>query len=73
MGGSHIGETRVARELLGRKGEFADFLVQYLTEKKESPELDPQTESELDDLQRELEQTLGKVRVLWALTDAIPR
>lgn len=66
-GRSQISETPVARELLDKKGEFADFLVQYLTEKKESPELDPQTESELDDLQRELEQTLGKVRLLWTL------
>jgi len=70
MKDGRITENGSYRELLDKKGEFADFLVQYLTEKKESPELDPQTESELDDLQRELEQTLGKVKLQKAMSRA---
>ena len=56
-------------ELLAQKGAFADFLVQYLSEKKEE-ELDPETESELEDLQKELEQHLGKVHVERQLSKA---
>ena len=64
MKDGRITETGNYRELLERKGEFADFLVQYLSEKKEgAKELDPETETELDELQKELEQHLGKAQL----------
>ena len=43
------------------------ILLQYLSEKKDAPSLHPETESELEDLQRELEKTLGKVALWTAL------
>ena len=64
-----ITETGSYTELLAQKGAFADFLVQYLTEKKEE-ELDPETESELEGLQKELEQHLGKAHIERQLSKA---
>ena len=58
-----ITESGSYRELLDRKGEFADFLIQYLSEKKETKEMDPETETELDELQKDLEQHLGKAQL----------
>lgn len=63
-----ITETGSYAELLAQKGAFADFLVQYLSEKKE--EGDPETESELDELQQQLEQTLGRARLERQLSRA---
>ena len=54
-----ITETGSYEELLAQKGAFAEFLVQYLSEKKEE-ELDPETESELEEIQKNLEKHLGK-------------
>ena len=54
-----ITESGSYNELLAQKGAFADFLVQYLSEKKEE-ELDPETESELEEIQKNLEKHLGK-------------
>ena len=54
-----ITESGSYEELLAQKGAFADFLVQYLSEKKEQ-ELDPETESELEEIQKNLEHHLGK-------------
>ena len=65
-----ITETGSYTELLAEKGAFADFLVQYLSEKKEEEELDPETESELEGLQKELEQHLGKVQLERQLSKA---
>ena len=58
-----ITESGSYRELLDRKGEFADFLIQYLSEKKETKEMDPETETELDELQKDLEQHFGKAQL----------
>ena len=68
MKDGRITETGSYRQLLAQKGEFADFLVQYLTEKKEAPELDPETESELEELQRDLEHTLGRAVLKRAMS-----
>ena len=57
-----ITESGSYEELLAQKGAFADFLVQYLSEKKEE-ELDPETESELEEIQKNLEKHLGKKNV----------
>ena len=57
-----ISESGTYQELLQQGGEFANFLIQYLTEEQEK-DLDLQTESELEDLKNELEKTLGKDRV----------
>ena len=62
-----ITETGSYNELLAQKGAFADFLVQYLSEKKEE-ELDPETESELEEIQKNLEQHLGKKNLERQLT-----
>ena len=59
MKDGRISEQGTYHQLLVEEGEFADFLVNYLTEEGEK-ELDPQTESELEDLKTELENALGK-------------
>ena len=53
-----ITEEGTYHQLLDHKGEFADFLVQYLSNQEDS--VDPETESELEGLKVELEATLGK-------------
>ena len=70
MKDGRITEKGSYRQLLDRKGEFANFLVQYLTEKKEAPSNDSEAESELEDLQRDLEQTLGKAVLQRAMSQA---
>ena len=62
-----ITETGSYNELLAQKGAFADFLVQYLSEKKDE-ELDPETESELEEIQKNLEHHLGKKNLERQLT-----
>ena len=62
MKDGRISEQGTYSELLSEQGEFADFLVQYLTEEGEK-ELDPATESELEDLKSELEKALGKEKL----------
>ena len=57
-----ITENGSYTELLAQKGAFAEFLVQYLTEKKEE-ELDPETETELEGIQKDLELHLGKANL----------
>ena len=59
MKDGYITENGSYNELLAQKGAFAEFLVQYLSEKKEE-ELDPETESELEEIQKDLELHLGK-------------
>ena len=58
-----------SRSAGGRRRWFS-FCPQYLSEKKEAPELDPETESELDELQRDLENTLGRGVLQRALSRA---
>jgi ATP-binding cassette subfamily C (CFTR/MRP) protein 1 len=67
MKGGTITEVGSYRQLLDQKGEFADFLVQYLAEKKEEdatsavPSLDgSEKESELEELKLDLERSLGR-------------
>ncbi len=43
-------------------GEFADFLIQYLTEEEEAAAEGSETAADLDDLKHELEVALGKER-----------
>ena len=62
MKDGRISEQGTYHQLLAEEGEFADFLVNYLTEEGEK-ELDPQTESELEDLKTELENALGKEKL----------
>ena len=57
-----ITENGSYSELLAQKGAFAEFLVQYLSEKKEE-ELDPGTETELEEIQKDLELHLGKANL----------
>ena len=68
-----ITEVGSYRQLLDRKGEFADFLVQYLAEKEEEVDSisavsssllhNPETESELEGLKSDLERSLGRRRL----------
>ena len=62
MKDGHITENGSYNELLSHKGAFAEFLVQYLSEKKEE-ELDPETETELEEIQKDLELHLGKANL----------
>ena len=62
MKDGHITENGSYNELLAQKGAFAEFLVQYLSEKKEE-ELDPETETELEEIQKDLELHLGKANL----------
>jgi ATP-binding cassette subfamily C (CFTR/MRP) protein 1 len=62
-----ITEVGSYRQLLDKKGEFADFLVQYLAEKQDEDSMssttsqhDPETESQLEDLKLDLERSLGR-------------
>jgi ATP-binding cassette, subfamily C (CFTR/MRP), member 1 len=65
-----ITEVGSYRQLLDQKGEFADFLIQYLAEKQDEDNMssatsqhDPEIESELEELKSDLEQSLGKRRL----------
>ena len=44
-------------------GAFADFLVQHLNEALEDEDLDPDTESDMEELKENLESVLGKSRL----------
>jgi ATP-binding cassette, subfamily C (CFTR/MRP), member 1 len=62
-----ITEVGSYHQLLNQKGEFADFLIQYLAEKQNEDSISsdpsqhvPETESELEELKSVLEQCLGK-------------
>ena len=44
-------------------GAFADFLVQHLNEAMEDEDLDPDTESDMEELKENLESVLGKSRL----------
>ena len=63
-----ITESGSYRQLLDQKGEFADFLVQYITNNEQGA--DPETETELEDLKQTLETTLGKKKLQRQLTKA---
>ena len=63
-----ITESGSYRELLDQKGEFSDFLVQYLCNNEDKK--DPETESELEGLKNELEATLGKKKLMRQLSKA---
>ena len=70
MKDGRISEQGTYEQLLAEGGEFADFLVQYLSEEAEKDNLDPQTESELEDLKTELEKALGKEKLQRGLSQA---
>lgn len=63
MKDGRISEQGTYTDLLARDGDFAQFLIQYLTEEGEKENLDVQTESELEDLKHELERTLGREKL----------
>ena len=58
MKDGEITEFGSYKELLDKKGAFADFLIQYLTNNEDSENLE--TETELLNLKFELENTIGK-------------
>ena len=60
MKDGRVSEQGTYEKLLAEGGEFADFLIQYLSEEGDKENLDPQAESELEDLKTELEKALGK-------------
>lgn len=47
-----ISESGTLKELIGKKGDFADFLIQHLQEVNEA-------EEDLDDIKQQIESTLG--------------
>ena len=61
------------KQLLAKKGEFADFLVQYIQQKEESVVDDPETESEVEGLKEELASTIGRERLMRQLSRASQR
>lgn len=65
-----VTEEGTYRQLLDQKGEFADFLVQYLSN-QDDPAPDPETESELEGLKEELEATLGKKKFERQMSKAL--
>ncbi|TRY61972.1 hypothetical protein TCAL_10708 [Tigriopus californicus] len=62
MKDGRISERGTYEELLSKQGDFASFLIQYLSEEGDK-EKDLEEESELEDLKQELEKTLGKEAV----------
>eukprot|EP00095_Tigriopus_kingsejongensis_P010546 maker-scaffold349_size200065-snap-gene-1.33 protein:Tk10546 transcript:maker-scaffold349_size200065-snap-gene-1.33-mRNA-1 annotation:"multidrug resistance-associated protein 1 isoform x1" len=62
MKDGRISERGTYEELLSKQGDFANFLIQYLSEEGEK-EMDETAGSELEDLKQELEKTLGRERV----------
>jgi len=64
MKDGRISEQGTYHDLLAEQGEFADFLVQYLTEEGEK-DLDPETENELEDLKTELEKAAVAEKKEW--------
>ena len=60
MKDGRISEQGTYKELLEQQGDFANFLVQYLTEEAEKHQEEP---SELEELKIELERTMGKERL----------
>ena len=65
-----ISEQGTYEELLRGEGAFSDFLIEYLTEQGENDNLDPETESELEDLKHNLEAAIGKAKLERAMSVA---
>ena len=65
-----ISEQGTYDKLLQDQGAFADFLIAFLTEEGDKNNLDPQTESELEDLKQNLESAMGKAKLERALSVA---
>ena len=63
-----ISEQGNYHELLSSGGEFADFLVQYLTEETENGSED---EAEVESLKQTLEQVMGKEKLQRQLSKAL--
>ena len=70
MKDGRVSEQGTYDELLQAEGAFADFLIEYLTEQGDKDELDPQTESELEDLKQNLEAAIGKAKLERAMSVA---
>ena len=70
MKDGQISEQGTYEELLKGEGAFSDFLIEYLTEQGENDNLDPETESELEDLKHNLEAAIGKAKLERALSVA---
>ena len=70
MKDGRISEQGTYDELLKDEGAFADFLIEYLTEQGDKDTLDPQTESELEDLKQNLEAAIGKAKLERAMSVA---
>ena len=68
MQDGRITESGSYRQLLDQKGEFAEFLVQYITNNEETG--DPETETELEGLKATLETALGKKKLQRQLSRA---
>ena len=70
MKDGRISEQGTYEQLLKGEGAFSDFLIEYLTEQGENDNLDPETESELEDLKHNLEAAIGKAKLERALSVA---
>ena len=68
MKDGEITESGSYKELLNQKGAFADFLIQYLSNNEDT--VDPETESEIEDIKLELEKTLGKQKLAQEMSKA---
>ena len=68
MNEGRITETGTYKELLNKKGDFADFLVQFLSNNEKME--DPETESELNEIKSNLESTIGKKKLERRLSKA---
>ena len=70
MKDGRISEQGSYEDLLKDEGAFSEFLVEYLTEQGGNDNLDPQTESELEDLKQNLEAAIGKAKLERAISVA---
>ena len=68
-----VSEMGTYKQLLAKKGEFADFLVQYIQQKEETEVDDPETETEVEGLKEELASTIGRERLMRQLSRASQR
>ena len=70
MRDGRVSEQGNYQELLAAGGEFADFLVQYLSEEQENVSVDSDSEA-VESLKQTLEQVMGKEKLQRQLSKAI--